>query len=110
MQVPAQAGRDRSYLGPRSKKLPLKFDTMHMYRVTIEAMEAQAGIRLWRGPTKEQEAATSLEAMLPRRYREVWSQQMAEISRKRRRAVEEGRDTAIRRCRDRENQCQNMWP
>ena len=88
---------------------------MHMYRVTIEAMEAQAGIKLWRGPTREQEAAieqvgTSLEAMLPRRYREFWSQQMVEISRKRKRAVVEGRDTAIRRQQDRERQNQNMWP
>ena len=35
---------------------------------------------------------------------------MAEIGRKRKRAVEEGRDTAIRRLQDRERQNQNMWP
>ena len=48
--------------------------------------------------------------MIPRRYRELWSQQMAEISRQRKRELEEGRDTAIRRLQDREKQSQNMWP
>ena len=57
MQNPAITGRYRGYLGPISKKLPLKFDTMHMYRVTIEAKEAQAGIKLWRGPNRQEEAA-----------------------------------------------------
>ena len=63
--------RDKNDLGPRKRKVPLKFNTMHMYRVTIEALAAQAGIRLCRGPTREQEAAlaqagTSLEHALPR--------------------------------------------
>ena len=48
--------------------------------------------------------------MIPRRYRELWSQQMAEISRQRKRELEEGRDTAIRRLQDRERQSQDMWP
>ena len=42
-QAPAQAARDKNYLGPRTRKVPLKYDTMHMYRVTIEAIRAQTG-------------------------------------------------------------------
>ena len=39
--APAQAPREKDYLGPRTIpvwKVPLKYDTMHMYRVTIEAI------------------------------------------------------------------------
>ena len=115
-QAPAQApaqettspSRDKNYLGPRKRKVPLKFNTMHMYRVTIEALEAQAGIRLCRGPTREQESAlaqagTSLEHALPRGLREAWAQQMEELGNSRKRKLSEGpaRSSAIRRHQER---------
>ena len=49
---------------------------------------------------------------MPRRFRELFEQQMAEIGqdRKRKRAEEDQRDTTCRRHQDREKQAQNMWP